>query len=211
MAQTAERTEAEDAANRSVAALEGIDIRKSLRLGRERIEILKGINLSVDRGEFVAIMGPSGSGKSTLLGIIAGLDNPTSGRVLIDGIDITRMSEGELAKVRNAKIGMVFQAFNLIPTLTARENVEIPLYAGKHRGSPAARATFWSCVAMMKVVPVASRILRTICSTFSLLRWSRLPVGSSMMTMAGSVASARATATRCCSPPESWLGRLRRR
>jgi putative ABC transport system ATP-binding protein len=140
MAQTAERTDAVNADNTTVAALEGIEIRKSLRLGRERIEILNGINLRVERGEFVAIMGPSGSGKSTLLGIIAGLDNPTSGRVLIDGIDITRMGEGELAKVRNAKIGMVFQAFNLIPTLTARENVEIPLYAGKHEGSPAARA-----------------------------------------------------------------------
>ncbi len=140
MTQAAERTEAERAVATGVAALEGIDIRKSLRLGRERIEILGGISLRVEHGDFVAIVGPSGSGKSTLLGIIAGLDNPTSGQVLIDGIDITRMSEGELAKVRNAKIGMVFQAFNLIPTLTARENVEIPLYAGKHEGSPAERA-----------------------------------------------------------------------
>jgi len=140
MTQAAERTDAPSVATTNGAALEGIDIRKSLRLGRERIEILNGISLRVEHGDFVAIMGPSGSGKSTLLGIIAGLDNPTSGTVLIDGIDITRMGEGELAKVRNAKIGMVFQAFNLIPTLTAQENVEIPLYAGKHEGSPAARA-----------------------------------------------------------------------
>jgi putative ABC transport system ATP-binding protein len=140
MTQAAERTDALSVATTNGAALEGIDIRKSLRLGRERIEILNGISLRVEHGDFVAIMGPSGSGKSTLLGIIAGLDNPTSGTVLIDGIDITRMGEGELAKVRNAKIGMVFQAFNLIPTLTAQENVEIPLYAGKHDGSPAARA-----------------------------------------------------------------------
>ena len=140
MTQTAERMEAASAASPTVAALEGIDIRKSLRLGRQRIEILLGINLRVEHGDFVAIVGPSGSGKSTLLGIIAGLDNPTGGKVLIDGIDITRMSEGELAKVRNAKIGMVFQAFNLIPTLTAQENVEIPLYAGKHEGSPGVRA-----------------------------------------------------------------------
>jgi putative ABC transport system ATP-binding protein len=116
------------------------DITKSLPLGRERIEILKGISFQIVSGEFVSIMGPSGSGKSTLLGIIAGLDNPTSGQVLIDGIDITTMSEGKLAAVRNNKIGMVFQAFNLIPTLTAQENVEVPLYVGKHPGSPSARA-----------------------------------------------------------------------
>ncbi|MGZ3639630.1 MAG: ABC transporter ATP-binding protein [Ktedonobacterales bacterium] len=126
--------------SRDVAALEGIDLRKSLPLGRERIDILKGINLRIEHGELVAIVGPSGSGKSTLLGIIAGLDSPTSGKVLVDGVDITRMSEGKLAAVRNAKIGMVFQAFNLIPTLTAQENVEVPLYVGKHRGSPAERA-----------------------------------------------------------------------
>jgi putative ABC transport system ATP-binding protein len=116
------------------------DITKSLPLGRERIDILKGISFQIMGGEFVSIMGPSGSGKSTLLGIIAGLDNPTTGQVLIDGVDITRMSEGKLAAIRNRKIGMVFQAFNLIPTLTAQENVEVPLYVGKHKGSPSARA-----------------------------------------------------------------------
>lgn len=115
-------------------------ITKSLPLGRERIDILKGISFHIMSGEFVSIVGPSGSGKSTLLGIIAGLDNPTSGQVYIDGIDIARMSEGRLAAVRNEKIGMVFQAFNLIPTLTAQENVEVPLYVGKHKVSPSARA-----------------------------------------------------------------------
>src|SRR6266480_3250695 len=116
------------------------NITKSLPLGRERIDILKGISFQIMSGEFVSIVGPSGSGKSTLLGIIAGLDNPTTGQVLIDGVDITRMSEGKLAAVRNSKIGMVFQAFNLIPTLTAQENVEVPLDVGKHKGSPSARA-----------------------------------------------------------------------
>ncbi|HXR65974.1 MAG TPA: ABC transporter ATP-binding protein [Ktedonobacteraceae bacterium] len=116
------------------------EITKSLPLGRERVEILKGISFQIMSGEFVSLVGPSGSGKSTLLGIIAGLDNPTTGQVLIDGVDITRMSEGKLAAVRNSKIGMVFQAFNLISTLTAQENVEIPLYVGKHKGSPSARA-----------------------------------------------------------------------
>src|SRR5258707_11331943 len=116
------------------------DITKSLPLGREKIEILKGISFQILSGEFVSIVGPSGSGKSTLLGIIAGLDNPTNGQVLIDDVDITRMTESGLAAVRNSKIGMVFQAFNLIPTLTAQENVEIPLYVGKHPCSPSTRA-----------------------------------------------------------------------
>src|SRR5258708_7456542 len=116
------------------------EITKILPLGRENIDILKGISFQIASGEFISIVGPSGSGKSTLLGIIAGLDNPTTGQVLIDGVDITRMSEGKLAAVRNHKIGMVFQAFNLIPTLSAQENVEVPLYVGKHKGSPAARA-----------------------------------------------------------------------
>ncbi|EFH81791.1 ABC transporter ATP-binding protein [Ktedonobacter racemifer] len=124
----------------SRAVIDVQEIRKSLPLGRERIEILKGISFQVMSGEFVSIVGPSGSGKSTLLGIIAGLDNPSSGKVLIDGVDITRMTEGKLAVVRNGKIGMVFQAFNLIPTLTAQENVEVPLYVGKHKGSPSVRA-----------------------------------------------------------------------
>jgi putative ABC transport system ATP-binding protein len=121
-------------------ALEATDIHKALPFGRGRIEILRGISLRIENGELVAIMGPSGCGKSTLLGIIAGLDNPTSGQVRVDRLDITRMSEGRLAQVRNQKIGMVFQAFNLIPTLTAQENVEVPLYVGRHPGSPANRA-----------------------------------------------------------------------
>jgi putative ABC transport system ATP-binding protein len=116
------------------------NITKSLPLGKAQITILKGISFQIAKGDFVSIVGPSGSGKSTLLGIIAGLDNPSSGQVLIDGVDITRMGEGKLAQVRNNKIGMVFQAFNLIPTLTAQENVEVPLYVGKHKGSPSSRA-----------------------------------------------------------------------
>ncbi len=122
------------------AALEIAEVYKELRLGRESVAILKGISLRIDAGEFVAIVGPSGSGKSTLLGIAAGLDRPTRGTVLIDGIDISQMSEGRLTSVRNQKIGMVFQSFNLIPTLTARENVEAPLYVGRHDDDPSRRA-----------------------------------------------------------------------
>ncbi len=128
------------AGTRAPAALEAREITRSLPLGRERIDILHGISFRIERGEFVAIIGPSGSGKSTVLGIIAGLDSPTGGQVFVDGVDITAMDEAQLAEIRNQKIGMIFQAFNLIPTLTAQENVEVPLYVGKHDGSPAARA-----------------------------------------------------------------------
>ncbi|MGP8248427.1 MAG: ABC transporter ATP-binding protein [Candidatus Dormibacteria bacterium] len=113
---------------------------RTLSLGSERLEILRDINFLIQRGEFVTLMGPSGSGKSTLLGCITGLDSPSSGEVLLNGVDISRMRESQLAGIRNRSVGMVFQAFNLIPTLTARENVEIPLYAGNWRGSPSARA-----------------------------------------------------------------------
>jgi putative ABC transport system ATP-binding protein len=110
-------------------------------LGRQRLEVLHDISFRIERGELVTIVGPSGSGKSTLLGIIAGLDNPSTGQVFIDGVEITHMGEGALAQVRNERIGVVFQAFNLIPTLTARENVEVPLYVGHHPGAPDRRAT----------------------------------------------------------------------
>ena len=126
--------------SQATPALEARQVTRSLPLGSGIVEILRGISFAVRRLEFVALMGPSGSGKSTLLGVIAGLDQPTSGHVLVDGTDITTMPESRLAAVRNAKIGMVFQAYNLIPTLSAQENVEVPLYAGHHPGSPAARA-----------------------------------------------------------------------
>jgi putative ABC transport system ATP-binding protein len=90
------------------------------------VEILRGIDLRIERGQFAAIMGPSGSGKSTLLGLLAGLDNATSGRILLDGEDITGLSEDRMAEVRGRKIGFVFQSFQLIPTLTAEENVLLP-------------------------------------------------------------------------------------
>jgi len=124
----------------SAPALETRDLRRSLPLGSAIVEILRGIDMRIMAGEFVALIGRSGSGKSTLLGLVAGLDQPTSGRVLVDGVDITSMPESQLAAVRNAKIGMVFQAYNLIPTLTALENVELPLHAGDHGVSAPDRA-----------------------------------------------------------------------
>jgi putative ABC transport system ATP-binding protein len=122
------------------AALAACDVRRWLPLGGDRIEILRGVSFAVQRGELVALLGPSGSGKSTLLGVIAGLDRPDAGRVIVDGVDITGMREAELVRVRNRRIGMVFQTYNLIPTLTAEENVELPLCVGSRRQAPGRRA-----------------------------------------------------------------------
>ena len=102
------------------------DLTKSIDTGTHRVDILKGITLDVPSGQFVAIMGASGSGKSTLLGLLAGLDAPSSGRVILDGEDITDLAEDDLARVRGRKIGFVFQSYQLIPTLTAEENVLLP-------------------------------------------------------------------------------------
>ena len=100
---------------------------KSIHSGTHEVEILRGIDFAVSRGEALAIRGPSGSGKSTLLGIMAGLDAPTQGAVLIDGDDITGLDEDSLALLRARKIGFVFQSYQLVPTLTAEENVLLPL------------------------------------------------------------------------------------
>ena len=102
-------------------------IAKTFHRGNEPIHVLNGLDLDVPTGSFEALMGPSGSGKSTLLNIIAGLDRPTAGSVLVAGADLTRMSDGQLAKWRSQTIGFVFQSFNLIPVLTAAQNVELPL------------------------------------------------------------------------------------
>jgi putative ABC transport system ATP-binding protein len=106
--------------------LEALGITKTIDTGSHRVEILRGIDLEMPAGQFVAIMGASGSGKSTLLGLLAGLDTATSGRVVIDGVDISGLNEDELALVRGQKIGFVFQSYQLIPTLTAEENVLLP-------------------------------------------------------------------------------------
>jgi putative ABC transport system ATP-binding protein len=99
---------------------------KSIDTGTHRVEILKGIDMFVPKGQFAAIMGSSGSGKSTLLGLLAGLDTPTSGRIILDGAEITGLAEDKLAILRGRKIGFVFQSYQLIPTLTAEENVLLP-------------------------------------------------------------------------------------
>ena len=106
--------------------VEAIDVKKTYMLGKVPVEALRGVNLKVEEGDFVAILGPSGSGKSTMLNLIGALDKPTSGTLLIDGVDIGQLNDNQLAQLR-LKIGFVFQFFNLIPRLTAKDNVELSM------------------------------------------------------------------------------------
>lgn len=117
------------------------DIRKSYYLGRQELPVLKGINITIDTNEYVALMGPSGSGKSTLMNILGCLDSPTHGSYVLNGQDVSKMQDDELANVRNTEIGFVFQQFNLLPRLTAWENVALPLiYAGVGKNEREERA-----------------------------------------------------------------------
>jgi putative ABC transport system ATP-binding protein len=117
------------------------EVSKTVTSGSEPLTILHPLTTTIPKGQFVAIVGPSGSGKSTLLGLLAGLDAPTSGSVWIDGVDITRLDEDGLAKLRGEKIGFVFQFFHLIPSLTAHENVAVPMeIKGLSDAGPRARA-----------------------------------------------------------------------
>ena len=129
------------------------EVTRALPLGNAQVQVLRGVSFTISRGAWVAITGPSGSGKSTLLGILAGLDTPSSGQVIVDGVDITDMEEGRLARFRSDKIGMVFQSFNLIPTLTALENVEVPLFASRSNARSTARAA-----RMLELVGLSDRL-----------------------------------------------------
>ncbi len=121
--------------------IELIGVSKTVPSGTGSLTILHPLDLTIDRGRVVAITGPSGSGKSTLLGLIAGLDAPTEGRILLDGIDITSLAEDALARLRGARVGIVFQFFHLLPSLTAFENVLVPMeIAGVRRAHSRAQA-----------------------------------------------------------------------
>lgn len=107
--------------------IELVNVSKVVTSGSEDLTILHAVSLTIPRGQFVSIIGPSGSGKSTMLGLIAGLDNPTTGDILLDGQNITKMNEDDLAEFRGAKLGFIFQSFHLIPSLTAYENILVPM------------------------------------------------------------------------------------
>lgn len=121
-----------------------IDIKKIVRdfkLGQETVHVLKGIDLEIERGDYIAIMGPSGSGKSTLMNLLGCLDTPTSGNYILNNKDVSKMADDELADIRNKEIGFVFQTFNLLPRTTALENVALPMvYAGLSKNDREVRA-----------------------------------------------------------------------
>ena len=128
---------------------------KTYYLGQISVPVLKGVNLKVGRGEFISVMGPSGSGKSTLLNIIGGLDNPTSGRIRVAGIDITDMGEGHLSKIRRDKIGFIFQSYNLMPVFTALENVETPMVLAGERSDKEIRE---KAISLLTLVGLSGRL-----------------------------------------------------
>jgi putative ABC transport system ATP-binding protein len=124
------------------AAVRAENLHKSFVLGSSAVGALRGVDFSVNRGEFVAVMGPSGCGKTTLLNLVGGIDVPSRGAVWVDGIEISRLSDDELTDLRRDRLGYVFQFYNLIPTLTARENVETPMqFRGKSRAERRERAS----------------------------------------------------------------------
>lgn len=133
--------------------VEAIDVKKTYMLGKVPVEALRGVNLKVETGEFLSILGPSGSGKSTMLNLIGALDKPTAGTLLIDGVDISKLNDNQLADLR-LKIGFVFQFFNLIPRLTARDNVELAMsIANKDTGARRKRA-----IELLEIVGLKDRI-----------------------------------------------------
>ncbi len=124
-----------------MAIIELQNIQRHFKMGNEVVKALRGIDLEIKKGEYVALMGPSGSGKSTLMNILGALDTPTSGKYRLNGQEVEKLSDNELAKIRNREIGFVFQTFNLLPRTTALDNVALPLiYSGKSKQQRTKRA-----------------------------------------------------------------------
>ena len=138
-----------------MALIETTDLWKTYRIGEETIHALQGVSLAIERGEYVAIMGPSGSGKSTLMNLIGCLDTPTRGVYRLNGRNVDKLNDDELAQVRNREVGFVFQTFNLLPRATALHNVELPLvYAGIGRKEREQRAA-----SVLKLVELEDRMM----------------------------------------------------
>ncbi|WP_396169710.1 ABC transporter ATP-binding protein [Flavobacterium sp.] len=130
------------------------NIKRDFALGNEIVYVLKGIDLEINKGEYVALMGPSGSGKSTLMNLLGCLDTPTSGTYILNGKDVSQMQDDELAEIRNKEIGFIFQTFNLLPRTTALDNVALPMiYAGHSKSERNTRAT-----EVLKQVNLADRM-----------------------------------------------------
>jgi len=133
--------------------VETVDLTKTYIQGGRPLQVLKGVDIAVEQGEFMAIMGPSGSGKSTLLNMVGALDRPTSGKVFINGVDLSKLNDNQVAELRNREIGFIFQFFNLIPRMDARGNVELPMaIAGVSRGQRHRRA-----IELLDIVGLADR------------------------------------------------------
>lgn len=124
--------------------LEVCDVTKSYGSGDARVAALRGVSAKIDSGEFVAIMGPSGSGKSTLLTILGGVESPTSGRILLEGVDLAQIDDDARTILRRRRLGFIFQSFNLLPNLTAEENVRLPLELDGRRGAAVKEKSAWA-------------------------------------------------------------------
>src|ERR1043165_1542696 len=134
--------------------LQTIDLRKNYKVGKIENPVLHGVSLSIEKGEFVAIMGPSGCGKSTLLHLLGGLLSPTAGSIIIDGEDLSKVSDAQRTDIRRRKIGFVFQRFNLFPTLTAEGNLNLAekIHQGSG-GGPARRRGVWGLLKLEEKIP----------------------------------------------------------
>src|SRR5512138_154099 len=124
-------------------AVQAQNLHKSYLLGATAVGALRGVDLAVERGEFVALMGPSGCGKTTLLNLIGAIDTPSRGTLIVDGVHLETLTDDQLSELRRDRVGVVFQFFNLLPTLSARENVELPMQFRKTPGPERAERALW--------------------------------------------------------------------
>lgn len=132
-----------------------VDLVKNYYMGTQTVHVLKGLNLSFDEGDFIALMGPSGSGKSTLLNILGCLDRPTSGQYFLAGMDVSQMSDDQLSEIRSSYLGFIFQSYNLLPQYTVVENIELPLL---YQGVRLDETTRQHCIQLAKMVGLGERL-----------------------------------------------------